>query len=522
MNTRYYRLLTPLFVLMALLMAACSSEVATDDEDPLSEGMGRIRITICTPEDNPNLTRAVNLETTWLEPDHEWERLQTFRILICDEDNKVVKILTGGKADMSLSSATARTYKQSAEITTEISAGTYKIYATANYDDGYTVGSQIDLDEAVRFSNGYSKTGTDHFGGDDDATNPVANAIPMTGKLEGSVQVEAGQTKNAGTIIVWRVMSKLQFLFTNEATENIDIYGIEVEPINTNASNQGLIYLFSKDNLTSTANLPVGGGVILPSGITNGKVKHPHTPATPPTSLLSLDAKGGTKTTGDIFFYVNETNGTFTTTQNEISLRFKIRRGDATEDELRYGLTTHYGDGSTGQDGFNVIRRNDWIHIPIVLTDWQYRVEPLAFVPIAGYPAETVSSDGLTATYKTGGMIALQPFIRKKTATGYTTWLDFDNPEVTFVSLSWKNSDGDNIAYYNSDGTVKDGDTSDPTDKKIVNTAFAYDPVTKCIIGELNNDLTSGSYKTTITINVDLGAEPLLYHYTFSCNVILQ
>ena len=215
-----------------------------------------------------------------------------------------------------------------------------------------------------------------------------------------------------------------------------------------------------------------------------------------------LDAKGGTKPTGTLFFYVNETKGTFTMTENEISLRFKVKRGAATEDELRYGLTTRYGDGSTGQDGFNVIRRNDWIHIPIVITDWQYRIEPLAFVPIAGYPPATVSSDGLTATYSTGGMIALQPFIRKKTDTGYTTWLDFGNPEVTFVSISWKNDDGTNQS-----GT-----------DKIVKTAFAYDTVNKYIVGELSDSKTG---KTTVTINVDLGKTPdPVYHYTFSCNVI--
>ena len=85
MKTRRYRLLTPLFVLMALLMVACSSdsEVTTDQQQPLPEGMGRISITICTPEDNPDLTRAVNA-TPWENPDHDWEILHSFRILIFD------------------------------------------------------------------------------------------------------------------------------------------------------------------------------------------------------------------------------------------------------------------------------------------------------------------------------------------------------------------------------------------------------------------------------------------------------
>lgn len=504
MKTRHYILLKPLLVLTALLMAACSSD-KTADEEPLPEGMGRIRITICTPEANPELTRAVNA-TPWEEPNYEWERLQTFRILICNKsDNKVVQILTGDKTQMSAVSGDSYPYKQSATITSDaLTPGDYYIYATANYADGLSVGSTVNLDATKQFYNGYSATGTTLFGD--------VNPIPMTGKLTTTVggsamktvTVTDGTTTDAGTITVWRVIGKLQFYFTNEATEKIEVYGIEVEPINTNTSNQGTAYLFSKDDLTSIANLPVSGTgtVTLPGGVTNGKVIH-QTSTTDPLLTLSAYSGSGEKPTGNFFFYVNETNGTFTTTENEISLRFKIKRGDATETELRYGLTTRYGDGSTGQNGFNVIRRNDWVHIPIIITDWQMRVEPIAFVPIAGYPATMLSSDGLTATFSTGGFIALQPFIKKK---GDATWRDFGDPEVTFVSVSWTNSDGTDFS--GSD--------------KIVKTAFAYDAVSKYIIGELNNSLSSGTYKTTMTVKVDLGKSPdPVYHYTFSCNVIL-
>jgi len=514
MKAKHYILLKPLFVIMALLMASCSSDTVNDEPQPLPEGMGRIRITICTPENNPELTRAVNANP-WEEPDHEWERLQTFRILICNTSNKVVQIISGDKTQMTAVTGTSYPYKESVTLTSEpLDAGNYYIYATANYNDGYTVGSTVDPDATASFYNGYSTTGTTMFGD--------ANPIPMTGKLNSAVTVSAGTETDAGTITVWRVMAKMQFYFTNEATEQIKVYGIEVEPINTNASDQGIVYLFSKDDLTSTANLPVSGSgtVTLPSGVTNGKVRQAST--TDP--LLTLAAKNdGNTDEGTLFFYVNETNGTFTTTQNEISLRFKIKRGDATEEELRYGLTTHYGDGSEGQNGFNVIRRNDWIHIPIILTDWQMRIEPLAFVPIAGYPAATVSSDGLTATYSTGGMIALQPFIKKK---GDATWRNFGDPEVKFVSISWKNSDGTDIAYFNSDGTLKDGtnpyDPEATAAHKILKTAFYYDDVNQFIVGELDNNLAAGTYMTTITINVDLGKSPdPVYHYIFSCNVIL-
>ena len=687
MKRRHYIFLIPLFVLMAMLMVACSSDEATDDVQPLPEGMGRICISICTPENNPNLTRAVNV-SPWEDPDHEWEKLQTFRILICDADHKVVDIISGTKADMTGETGTASTYNKRSRVlrSNALTAGSYYIYATANYNDGYSVGSTVNPDATVKFANGYSATGTTQFGDE--------NPIPMTGKLTSAVSVSSGTETDAGVISVWRVIGKMQFYFTNESAGKIRIKGIEVEPINQASSGPG-IYLFSKDNLESINNLApqtisqtgseagvtatwalhdatlqtnasvsesgvfeqaqlsyganlqangsitasdaahttlykfqptvkvttnddasaiiltvkprsglsftpkklsftasrvatdggnfsvvtVNGGtstnvatdirperynvspyisryeydlsgsattgefkvkiyiynldtnkqyafsdIVITGKVTNtgdatvveritlpdgaradvGTVKYE--PATP----LELDATNGT---GTLFFYVNETDATYTAVNNQLSLRFKIQRQNPTtqewyDDEIRYGVTTHhdltengvYG-GYTG--GFNVIRRNDWVHVPIVLTDWQIRVEPLAFVPIAGYPATLLSSDGLTATFSTGGMIALQPFIKKYTDS---TWRDFGNSEVTLVDISWKNSDG----------TIVSGDN------KIVKTDFAYDPVTKCIIGELNNGISSGTHKTTMTVKVKLGPPDSQFDYSFTFNIILQ
>lgn len=481
------RLFYYMTLVAAVLLTACSDNDATIADEPLPEGMGRLRITLCTPEENPNLTRAVNVNP-WEDPDHEWERLQTFRVFICkSSNNQIVQIIEGDKTQMSLVSGTTSTYKQSVNLLSDpLPAGTYKIYATANFADGYSVGDVINLDRTEKFANGYSE----------------AN-IPMTGQLDGTVTVVNAKETDAGTISVWRVMAKLQFEFTNEASDKIDIYGIEVEPINQIASGadagKGLIYLFSKDDLTSTANLAANGGVTLPTSVTTGRAKYLLT--TPDDPLLELTAwsGSGTKPAGNLFFYVNETDATYTVTQNQLSLRFKIKRGDATVEELRYGVTTHYGNGSTGQDGFNVIRRNDWIYIPIILTDWQFRVEPIALAPIAGYPATLLSSDALTATFNTGGMIALQPFVKKK---GDNTWRDFGDSRITNLSVSWKNSNGTDVA--GSD--------------KIVKTAFQFDPVTKTFIGELNNSLSAGTYMTTFTVNAQLDSYP----YSFTFNVVLQ
>ena len=676
-------------LLVAMLLSGCTDKEAIDSEEPLPEGMGRLRIAICTPENNPDLaTRAVNTATTWLDPDHEWERLHSFRILICNESNVIVDIIERTEPAMTAVEGTSYPYRESAIVKSgSLVPGSYKIYATANYADGYSVGQTVDLDRTVKLSdfNGYTEQN-----------------IPMSGQLGTTVNVTAGKETDAGTITVWRMVGKLQFYFTNNTTGKVQIKGIEVEPINQASATGPGIYLFSKDDLTSTNNLapqyisrdvnvqnatvtwalhdatlqrtgvaaaggeglfsqaqlswgykleatgqvtaddgiklhkfrspekvdshdegevvifavkPMNGLTFKPkklsftacrigtdggkfdvvevsngtttdiSGLQNitpnryngnkGKHEPPFTSSyevnltsdattgffcvkiylkgldddkeyafsdvvitgdltnteavaanrgegvtlpyqaltdvgpvsyAPTTALELAAANGSTTDEGTLFFYVNETDATYTTTENQLSVRFKIARQNGNgwyDDEIRFGLTTPYIDGQAGGEGFNVIRRNDWIHIPVVLRDWQFRVEPLAFVPIGGYPATLLSSDALTATFSTGGYIILQPFAQKDNDG---IWRDFSDPEVQFVSLTWKNSDGTNVAG----------------DGKILTSGFTYDSASQRITGVLSNTLPAGTHITTMTLTARLGPTGSQYSHAFTFNVILQ
>ena len=285
-----------------------------------------------------------------------------------------------------------------------------------------------------------------------------------------------------------------EYSYSISGTPTTSEYVVKIYLYNLNEKEYAFRDIVISGDVTNNTTAALQEHITLPAPALTDVGPVTYTPAS-----TTIAANGGT---GSLFFYVNETDATFTTTENQLSLRFKIRRDGYTE-ELRYGVTIPYIDGLTGGDGFNVIRRNDWIHIPIYIADWIFRVEPLAFVPIAGYPAVTVSSDALTTTFSTGGLIALKPFAQKNNDG---TWRDFSDPEVTFVSLSWKNSDGTDV--FGSG--------------KIVKTAFTYDPVNHCVVGELNNTLSPGTYKTTLTINVKLGPSGSQYDYSFTCNVILQ
>ena len=82
--------------------------------------------------------------------------------------------------------------------------------------------------------------------------------------------------------------------------------------------------------------------------------------------------------------------------------------------------------------GFDYIRRNDWIRLPITFGDWSFRVETLPFPPIAGFQSRVVSADALSITFNTGGYIFLRPMFRNNNDTP-GVWRSFDDSAVTFV-----------------------------------------------------------------------------------------
>lgn len=675
-------------LLVTLLAISC----ADDDRqaaDAIPDGYGKLTITISTPE--AAKTRAVSTSEPWLQGTTDERAIKSYHLLVCN-GTTIMQAISGGETELGDHDNANNYFPSTGTITTDIlPVGTYNFtfYCLANFT------SEMLTATGLTISNGKVTDTELPANFETKVMQPIANGIvavptrglPMTGKLtQNSVSIARRTTTTINDpIILWRMMAKLEFDFTNETSQQVNILGIEVEPINqATAANSG-VYLISQDNLSSINDLvplfPSGatksasatwaldaaptqgvaasvsmGGVFASTALSWGsKVSVPTenptmqtydrtytlrkfsvnnntssrdneavitlkvTPAagmsftpknisfkacrgatdggkfdveagnatlatgvTPPryngtggssglqeppfykeysyaisgtattgeytvkiylynlnnkeygfrdivisgdvtnntgstlqeyitlpsaaltdvgavsyepSTAKTITANGGT---GALFFYVNETDATFTTTENQFSVRFKIQRQNGSgwyDDEIRFGLTTPYIDGNTGGNGFNVIRRNDWIHIPVHIRDWQFRIEPVAFVPIAGYPATMLSSDALTATFSTGGYIILQPFAQKNNDG---TWRDFSDSEVTFVSMT------------------ATGDT------QMFDSAPAYDATTQRITGIIKNNLNTGTYKTTLTVKVKLGPSGSQQDYSFTCNVVLQ
>ena len=486
-----------LILTMALLTVACSDETGNSDEN-IPDGFGKMSFSMGTTD--AMATRSVSTTDTWLEGSADERAIHSYVILIC-EGTTIVETLTSN-SEMSFGDhdATNHYFPTTANIQSGLmSLGnhTLTIYCLANFTDamlenafgtsdmsaiGTTLPSGFET-KAIQFNN--SKT-------------VPTTGIPMTGKLTATVNIKKGEITTKDTsdkdlvLVLWRMMAKMEFDFENESSEQVQVLGVEIDPLSTGTAGS---YLLQTVDLSLTTNWAHGAlGMVSPGNTAPWIVEQ----------TVTVPAKSGdTNGTGTLSVYVNETDASYNTLENQLSLRFKVKRGSSSVEEIRYGFTSPYVGTDPANEGFNVICRNDWIKIPIHFTGWQFRIEAIPFVPIAGYPAVLLSSDALNATFSTGGFIILKPFAEKN-HDGY--WRDFSDPEVEFVSLSWKNSNG----------------TNESGDGKIVKTPFAYDTANNCVTGELNNTLSPGTYKTTITVNVQLGTSPAKYGYSFSCNVILE
>lgn len=327
-----------------------------------------------------------------------------------------------------------------------------------------------------------------------------AKGIPMSNVQTITVTAETETIE----LIVIRMMAKIEVDVYNDGENDATIHSISLTDITKNAD--GNLKLLPQ--LTSGANTmeyvhsdirpnlgtaPKGNMTLYPPSVQGAVIKTGH------------KSTGEGQTPVKFIFYVNESeapdNGS-----GMFYLSLGIKTGSGTDVVYSHALVNSQSTDATAPNyKWNYIARNDYRIIPVVLTDWQFRIESIALAPIAGYPAMTLSSDGLKATFSTGGFIALQPYVKKRTDT---EWRDFSNPEVQVQSVSWK---------------TKGDATENPSgDDKMIKTPFAYDSSTHYIIGELNNNLSSGTYTTAVTVTVKLGPSGSQFTYSFTCDVILQ
>ena len=529
-----------LFVLAAVVatMVACSSDddPASVEQNPEGNEYVSLRLSVAGKSGTPNVnTRARTVD--WVDLNATDEEMMNIWVVVVTNtaDGSVEKVIA--------CRPTAGLEREIDEVG-QVLKGNYTVYSFANISLanvcnllGLTVGNPnhpigdrpVDVPGVtgnVNPTTVAAKTATINgnlFDPTADDNGFGEKGIPMS-NVQTIVETEA--TKD---LIVVRMLAKIEVQVFNDGDSVATIHSISLTDITPNVA----------DNLKLLPNLSVAGANTM--DFIHKDIKPNLGPGAKPTGNMTFTPEEGTgivnysdhKSNSDnpvkFTFYVNESEHPINQESAVLGngsglfyLTLGIKTGTGEDVVYSHALINQKGSTTDDDDAWDYIARNDYRIIPVYLTDWLFRIEPLAFVPIAGYPATMLSSDAQKATFSTGGIIAIKPFVKKRTDA---TWRDFSDPEVTYSTVVMDSEDNtkvDEEASWNASisWTNANGNNESGTGK-IIKSPFVYDYASRCFIGELNNTLTGGPHKTAVTVTVKLGTDPQ-YTYSFTCDVILD
>ena len=459
-------------------LGACSS----DDVDQIPEGMGQVQVRLSARYHG--VTRATG---DWLDPTDPKELIHDYWVAFVNTSNIVEELVSGNCGTAGKEEDTFRFL---------LPPGNYKVFAFANLPTNANFAS-LGIKKGSAMPDLSTKTLP--------TTNGWTNNIPMSSHIGGqNITVREAENQSFEVELV-RTMAKLEFTFINDSQQQMDLLGYEIHPLKrTNVSllepdNPDDFLTAEEDTASYYVDLSTAPLVLYPKGSTGDDKPTSHT----------------------VYSYVNETNASATATLNQYSLRMKMRRHRDVGEEVidyRYGFTLNsdgIGKDLSGTDinGFDYIHRNDWIKLPVMFTDWTFRIEALPFPPIAGFQARVLSADALSITFNSGGYIFLRPMFRNNhDAEG--VWRGFDDGAVTFELPGEPYTVNGNVAEsIDSDtgtGIILTGDL-DIFEQRFV----------KLASGDIVGKLTNESPKVgMVTVTLKLVLED--FHYQFNYNIYLN
>lgn len=255
---------------------------------------------------------------------------------------------------------------------------------------------------------------------DFNATPPPPSAtrgIPMTGWHNAMLTYRTHNNK-LYTVYALRMLSKLQFDFTNDLGQKVKINSIEVDRLTDDATaTNGNVKPFPHPAT------PFG-----PTDLTVTVKPNLLTTATQSPQTFTVDNEIGTGQKVSCSFYVNETdvpNNVF----HQFTLKLNLTLADGTTQQVRYALV------SNESNEWNYIARNDWRIIPIRLQDYKLELVPQDFPPIGVLPAAVKSeNDVFTCIFHASGDFHLKPqLVQYSTGKVVQTW---EKSEPLFETLT--------------------------------------------------------------------------------------
>ena len=373
-------------------LSACSSE---DSINQVPDGMVQVQVRL-----SARYLGATRATGDWLSPTDSKEKIHEYWVAFVNSSNIVEELVHLGAEEHAFRCT--------------LPPGAYRAFAFANLPADKPF-SSLNIVKGEAMPDMTEVTLPTKNGWDKD--------IPMTSKTGGQPITVAEVENQSFEVELIRTMAKLEITFINDSQQQMDIIGYEVFPLTE--TNVSILEPATPEDIPNKDTISYkvefkDSPVVL-------NAKDPEQPTVEPDSRT-------------FFLYVNETNSTATATKNQYSIRIFVKRhradGDTVE-EMRYGFTVNsetsgsaWKTGTT--NGFDYIRRNDWIKIPIMFTDWTFRIEALPFPPIAGFQARVLSADALSITFSSGGYIFLRPMFRNN-HDPEGVWRGFDDSDVTFV-----------------------------------------------------------------------------------------
>ncbi|MBQ0048963.1 MAG: hypothetical protein KBT12_01800 [Bacteroidales bacterium] len=360
-----------LAICLLLLLGACADDTLDEQTgaETTAQGACRVALKLATRADGQPKDAVSDVEL-----------MQNYRVIITDVNGKIVRSIDG----------VCTPAAELDPVETSLNIGTYYAYGFANLSKGYldglglTEGKNIsDNLSAIRFFMPAPFSSTQLLSAD-----KLSEGIPMTSAKQ-MVKVE-GPNQTFG-IEVRRLMAKLEFEFSNPTPYNMQIASQSINNMTVNASDtEGSILLMNYQTPNNTLDLA-------PNAVKATLKNEYQQPV-----LLKAGAKGVKRV-----FYVLESEADNIT--RSFMLNFDVRSAAHPADEdFRYALTN--------PEVLPRIHRNDWIHIPISLGEWQMRLEARSYPPIGGYPEaefDQTESNEFVVIFDGGGECSIRPFIRQ-------------------------------------------------------------------------------------------------------------
>ena len=397
---------------MMFIAGLWSCSVDENSDSDKSSSLYRVSLNISSYMND--LTRSVDSSGTDDGTDTEWIKSWTL-IIVDSTTNKVEKVLTRPAASTSL--VKSETYN------VDLTAGTKNIFALGNITAAqagitYAEGAILSDSEVSSLRNmAYNSSSGNGF-----QVNQISGIyLPMSNIVGITVSAVQQQTFD---IPLYRLLAKLEFDFTSNAGEDVTVTGIQMAPM-------------TKDNI-----------YLFPTNVNFNADRTDYTevplfPATGTTEEYTYNwTSGNTITAGtsnvtSVSFYVNESKGSVYS-QHLVFTLVTQRNGMASEEN--YTLTD-----------LCFINRNDYIKIPVVLTDYIFDPTVEYYPPIGGYPDVRISDDkSYFVFYSGGGEFVITPNLHQ---SNRTTLVSPKNITVTINS-------GESIfsttpVYDATDGVIK-------------------------------------------------------------------